>query len=104
MNNINASLMQLSSNERVQPINTYGSRSIYTNVAVDFKTYNFENSELIFSRNVDKIMPEYLILNLQDNNTPLETIFKYGRNIYINFQIDNQTLLNIPFSILWNLK
>ena len=104
MNNINASLMQLSLNERVQPINTYGSRSIYTNVAVDFKTYNFENSELIFSRNVDKIMPEYLILNLQDNNTPLETIFNYGRNIYINFQIGNQTLLNIPLSILWNLK
>jgi len=104
MNNLNASLMQLSSNERVHPITTYGSRTIYTNVAVDFNTYSFENSELIFSRNVDKIMPEFLILNLHDNNVPLETIFKYGRNIYISFQINNQPILNIPLSILWNLK
>jgi hypothetical protein len=104
MNNINASLMQLSLNERVNTTNIYGSRNIYSTVAVDFHTYNFDNFELRFSRNVDKIMPEYLILNLHDNNTTLETIFNYGRNIYINFQIGNQTILNIPLSILWNLK
>jgi hypothetical protein len=104
MNNINASLMQLSLNERAGTTNIYGSRNIHTTVAVDFHTYNFDNFKLIFSRNIDKIMPEYLILNLHDNNTTLETIFNYGRNIYINFQIGDQTILNIPLSILWNLK
>lgn len=98
MNNTNASIMQLSLNEGARL------RNIYTNVAVDFQTYNFENYKLILSGNMDKIIPEYLILNLYDNTTTLETIYNYGRNIYINFQIGNQTLLNIPLSILWNLK
>jgi hypothetical protein len=104
MNNINGSIMQLSLNERGESRNVYGSRNIYTNVAVDFHTYNFQNYKLTLSRNTDKIIPEYLILNLYDNNTTLETLLNYSRNIYINFQIGTQTLLNIPLSILWNLK
>jgi hypothetical protein len=104
MNNINGSIMQLALNERGETINTYGPRNIYTNVAVDFQTYNFENYKLTLSRNVDKVLPEYLILNLYDNTTTLETIYNYGRNIYINFKIGAQTLLNIPLSILWNLN
>ena len=104
MNNLNGSIMQLSLNQRGETTNTYGLRNIYTNVAVDFQTYHFENYKLILSRNADKIIPEYLILNLRDNNTALDIIYNYGRNIYINFQIGNQTLLNIPLSILWNLK
>jgi len=98
MNNINGSIMQLALNQRGEL------RNIYTNVAVDFHTYHFENYKLTLSRNVDKIIPEYLILNLHDSNTALDIIYNYGRNIYINFQIGNQTLLNIPLSILWNLK
>ena len=104
MNNINGSIMQLSLNQRGETTNTYGLRNIYTNVAVDFQTYRFENYKLTLSRNVDKIIPEYLVLNLHDNNTALDIIYNYGRNIYINFQIGNQTFLNIPLSILWNLK
>lgn len=104
MNNINGSIMQLALNERGETRNTYGSRNIHTNVAVDFQTYHFENYKLTLSRNVDKVLPEYLILNLYDNTTTLETIYNYGRNIYINFKIGAQTLLNIPLSILWNLK
>lgn len=104
MNNLNGSIMQLSLNQRGETTNTYGLRNIYTNVAVDCQTYHFENYKLILSRNADKIIPEYLILNLRDNNTALDIIYNYGRNIYINFQIGNQTLLNIPLSILWNLK
>jgi len=104
MNNINSSLLQLSLNERVNSTNIYGSRNIDTNVAVDFKTYNFENSKLTLSRNADKLIPEYLILNLQDNNITLETIHNYAQNMYINLKIGTQTLLNIPLSILWNLK
>ena len=104
MNNVNASIMQLALNERGETRNTYGSRNIHTNVAVDFETYHFENYKLTLSRNVDKVLPEYLILNLYDNTMTLETIYNYGRNIYINFKIGAQTLLNIPLSILWNLK
>jgi hypothetical protein len=104
MNNINGSIMQLALNERGEIRNTYGSRNIFTNVAVDFQTYNFQNYKLTLSRNVDKIIPEYLILNLYNTDTTLETIYNYGRNIYINFKIGVQTLLNIPLSILWNLK
>jgi hypothetical protein len=104
IHNINGSIMQLALNERGETRNTYGSRNIYTNVAVDFQTYNFENYKLTLSRNVDKVLPEYLILNLYDNTTTLETIYNCGRNIYINFKIGAQTLLNIPLSILWNLK
>ena len=104
MNNINGSIMQLALNERGDTRNTYGSRNIHTNVAVDFQIYNFENYKLTLSRNVDKVLPEYLILHLYDNTTTLETIYNYGRNIYINFKIGAQTLLNIPLSILWNLK
>jgi len=104
IHNINGSIMQLSLNQRGETTNTYGLRNIYTNVAVDFQTYNFENYKLTLSRNVDKVLPEYLILNLRDNNITLDIIYNYGRNIYINFQIGNQTLLNIPLSILWNLK
>jgi hypothetical protein len=104
IHNINGSIMQIALNERGETRNTYGSRNIYTNVAVDFQTYNFENYKLTLSRNVDKVLPEYLILNLYDNTTTLETIYNYGRNIYINFKIGAQTLLNIPLSILWNLK
>ena len=64
MNNLNGSIMQLSLNQRGETTNTYGLRNIYTNVAVDFQTYHFENYKLILSRNADKIIPEYLILNL----------------------------------------
>jgi len=99
MDNINGLIMQLSLNERGGL-----SRNVYSNVAIDYQIYNFVNYKLTLSRNMDKILPEYLILNLHDNNTPIETIYKYGSNIYINFQIGNQTLLNIPLSILWNLK
>jgi hypothetical protein len=100
MNNIHitGSIIQLSLNERVE------TRNIYQNVAVDYQTYNFEDYNLTLSRNTDKIIPEYLILNLHDVNTTLETLFNYSRNIYINFKIGTQTLLNIPLSILWNLK
>jgi len=106
MNNINGSIMQLALNERgeTRNQNIHGSRNIHTNVAVDYQTYNFEDYKLTLSRNVDKVLPEYLILNLYDNTTTLETIYNYGRNIYINFKIGAQTLLNIPLSILWNLK
>ena len=100
MNNIHitGSIIQLSLNERGEL------RNIYQNVAVDYQTYNFEDYNLTLSRNTDKIIPEYLILNLHDGNTTLETLFNYSRNIYINFKIGTQTLLNIPLSILWNLK
>ena len=104
MNNINGSIMQLALNERGQSINIYGSRNMSTNVAVGCHTYNFENYKLTLSRNVDKIMPEYLILNLYDNNITLDIIYNYIQNTYINFKIGYQTLLNIPLSILWNLK
>jgi hypothetical protein len=104
IHNINGSIMQLSLNQRGETRNTLGLRNIYTNVAVDFHTYHFENYKLTLSRNVDKIFPEYLVFNLRDNNTTLDIIYNYGRNIYINFQIGNQTFLNIPLSILWNLK
>ena len=98
IHNITGSIIQLSLNERGE------SRNIYQNVAVDYQTYNFEAYNLTLSRNTDKIIPEYLILNLYDVNTTLETLFNYSRNIYINFKIGTQTLLNIPLSILWNLK
>jgi hypothetical protein len=92
------SILQVALNER------NNSSNIYANVAVNYNTYNFENYRLTLSRNADKIIPEYLIMELYDHNTPLDTIYNYGRNIYINFQFGNQTILNIPLSILWNLK
>ena len=90
--------MQLALNERST------SNVIYTNVAIDHHIYNFENENLIIQRNIDKIIPEYIILNLHDNNISLDTIYNYGRNMYIDFKLGNQTFLKIPLSILWNLK
>jgi hypothetical protein len=102
METINGSLMQVCVNELAS--HTYH----HTNVSVNFNTFPFNNNKLTFSRNVDKICPEYIILELENQEisteTLLETLHKYLCKMFITFKIGNVHFLKIPFSLLWNLN
>jgi len=77
---------------------------IYSNVVVNDQLFTFTNNMLFLSRNFDKIFPEYIVMSLINGETLLESLKMCIQNIYINLKIDDTTILNIPFSLLWNLN
>lgn len=101
MNVHSGSLMQIVSNTNHNI--TYPVRGI-ENIAFNYQDYNFINSSLIVSRNVDKLCPEYIVFDLIDENISLDTLFNYSRNIYITFKVGEQNIIDFPLNLLWNLK
>jgi len=95
MNNTNnGSLMQVFANE--------SSINRFENVAINFQTYTFTNDRLTLSRNVDKITPEYLILDLFDSTA--DDLQSHIKDVYVSFEIGGQRILDFPLSLMWNFK
>jgi len=109
MNTNNGSLMQLIVN------NDVSNNSLnYLNMAVNYQTYDFNsntnsnningNISLTFLRNVDKICPEYIVVNLFNSSENVDILFNYINNIYLLFRIGDIEIMKFPFSLLWNLN
>jgi len=108
MNVNNSSLMQLYANASyASQIRENNSTNQYImlpeNVSVVYELGYFVNSTLSIPQNSDKILPEYLILDLFNSNTSLDDIYNYGRNISLVFNIGVQ-IIELPLSLLWNLN
>ena len=74
MNVNTGSLMQLFANaSQISQIREHNSTNQYIilpdNVSVVYEMYNFVNSTLTIPRNSDKILPEYLVLELCNVDT-----------------------------------
>ena len=99
MDNNNGSLIHILTN-----IRSNASLFNTNNVSINYKTYSFNNDYLLISRNVDKVCPEYIILDLFDNNIELNVIFNYIKDVYIIFKIGEQNIIEFPLKLLWNLQ
>lgn len=102
----NGSLMHIISNNTF--INNNRENSYFgnnsTNVVHNYEKFNFTNDTLILSRNKDKLCPEYIILNLINEDTSLDTIFTYLSNVYISYEVGEQKIIDFPLNLLWNLN
>ena len=108
MNVNTGSLMQLFANaSQISQIREHNSTNQYIilpdNVSVVYEMYHFVNSTLTIPRNSDKILPEYLVLELCNVDTTVNNIYNYGRNVTLVCQIGVQ-IMEIPLSLLWNLN
>jgi hypothetical protein len=99
MNVNNGSLIHVITNMR-----SNGSLFNTNNIAINYKTYSFSDDYLLLSRNIDKICPEYIILDLFDGNIELNVLFNYLKDIYIIFEVGEQRIVDFPFTLLWNLQ
>jgi len=98
------SLMQLFANASyISQIRENQYISMPNNISVAHEMYYFINSVLTIPRNSDKILPEYLILELLNTDTPLDVIYNYLCNVTLVLNIGVQ-ILEIPLSLLWNLN
>ena len=102
MNLHNGSLMQLISNSSTnQSISNQYSND---NLVIGYPIYTFNYDKLIINRNVDIIIPEFLIFDLIHDNVQISDICKYIKNVIIQFYIGNQEIIDFPLSLLWNLN
>ena len=94
MNTNNGSLMQVFANE--------SSPNRFENVAISYQTYTFTNDQITLSRNVDKITPEFLILDLFDSSA--NDLQRQIKDVYVSFEIGGHRILDFPLSLMWNFK
>jgi len=103
MSEIGASLLQLVGNQ-ANEINSF----IPENIAIGYKTYNFNNNNelnIINPHIFDKIKPECLILSVNNEYYSNLIFFQtYINPLTFNFTIGTRDILKIPLSLLWNLK
>jgi len=104
----NGSLMQLFANaSQISQIRQDNSANQYivfpNNISVVYEMYYFVNSTLTIPRNSDKILPEYLVFDLFNNETSLNDIYNYLQNVILVLDIRVQ-IIEIPLSLLWNLN
>ena len=103
MSEIGASLLQLVGNQ-ANEINSF----IPENIAIGYKTYNFNNNNELNIINppiFDKIKPECLILSVNNEYHSNLIFFQtYINPLTFNFTIGTRDILKIPLSLLWNLK
>ena len=104
----NGSLMQLFANaSQISQIRQENSANQYlvfpNNISVVYEMYYFVNSTLTIPRNSDKILPEYLVFDLFNNETSLNDIYNYLQNVILVLDIRVQ-IIEIPLSLLWNLN
>lgn len=104
----NGSLMQLFGNSsqmaQIRDSNSTHQYIIFPdNISVVYEMYYFVNSTLTIPRNSDKILPEYLVLDLFNLDTSIDNIYNYARNVTLVCNIGIQ-VIEIPLSLLWNLN
>ena len=96
----------------MQVINNHNSRDIHgpQNYASTYEEFNFQDDHLYLSRDYDSYTPKKLIIRLfadlvsRPTEEILNIIYRLLDGIRFGFKIGQQSILQLPLRLLWDLK
>ena len=96
----------------MQVINNNNSRDIHgpQNYASTYEEFNFQDDHLYLSRDYDSYTPKKLIIRLfadlasRPTGEILNIIYRLLDGIRLAFKIGQQSILQLPLRLLWDLK